>query len=33
MQAKVVGSRIWLVGQVTQAPEDELKKEGGLQVQ
>ena len=33
MQVKVVGSRIWLVGQVTQAPEEELKNEGGLQVQ
>ena len=33
MQVKVVGSRIWLVGQVTQAPEEELKKAGGWQVQ
>jgi len=28
-----VGSRMWFVGQVTQDPEDELKNDGGLQVQ
>ena len=33
MQVKVVGSRMWLVGQLTQPPEEELKNERGLQVQ
>ena len=33
MQVKVVGSRMWLVGQETQVLEEKLKKAGGLQMQ